>query len=312
MKKWTIFFITLLFATMVYASDDKPRIGVAWIEKSTETYDAVCQVIRKAGGTPVVLDQVLSPDLEYDKNGLLVNASDFHGALSAEAAKPIRCNTWQGSNVEKVMDGISAVIFPGGKDISPSLYYEPQSSEDREPYCAERDVSDYLLISYCLEHDVPILCICRGMQLLSIVSGAQMIKDIKTEMETKRIDYDFSHRNEPEEPDAYRDFAFHDVTVTDHASLLYRLTGSAILRNVPSWHHQAVRSVDGTRLKITASTETQGEEIIEAVERPDKSFALGLQFHPVIAVVRGPDEDSIVYFTAFVNAAKENTYLNAA
>ncbi|MBQ1890499.1 MAG: gamma-glutamyl-gamma-aminobutyrate hydrolase family protein, partial [Selenomonas sp.] len=51
-----------------------------------------------------------------------------------------------------------------------------------EGYSAERDVSDYLLMSYCLEKDVPVLAICRGMQMLSVVSGADIIQDIPTYM----------------------------------------------------------------------------------------------------------------------------------
>jgi putative glutamine amidotransferase len=64
--------------------------------------------------------------------------------------------------------------------------------------------------------------------------------------------------------------------------------------------------VDGTRLIITGETDTAGERIIEAIERPDKTFVLGLQYHPEIAVVRGTDEASLIYFTTLVNMAKKN------
>ena len=86
-------------------------------------------------------------------------------------------------------------------------------------------------------------------------------------------------------------------------SLRFRLIGTEIIKEIPSWHHQAVRSVEGTRLAITGETDTAGERIIEAIERPDKTFVLGLQYHPEIAVVRGTDEASLVYFTAIVNMA---------
>ena len=298
--------LTIILVMLVSASaetGEKPIVGVAWrSNQDSETFVAVCKAIEAAGGKPVVLDMVMSADLNYEA-GKLADGTDTEGALTAEAAKLVRCNTWQGSNVEAVMDGITAVVFPGGEDISPSLYYTPQPVEAREGYSAERDVSDYLLMSYCLEKDVPILAICRGMQMLSVASGADMIQDISAYMQRQGLDYGYQHRNEPKEVGAYRDFAYHGVKVLGHDSLLYQLTGKDTIENAPSWHHQAVKSVDGTRLVVTGTSETSGIEMIEAVERPDKTFVLGLQYHPEISVVRESDEASLRCFQAIVDMA---------
>ena len=294
--------VTMQAGTLAEGSEG-PVVGVAWRRnQDSESFVGAVQAIKAAGGTPIVLDMVMSADLTYE-NGMLVHDVDNDGALTAEAAKRVRCNTWQGSNAERVMDGITAIVFPGGEDISPSLFYTPQKLEAREGYCAERDVSDYLLMSYCLEKDIPILAICRGMQMLCVVSGADMIQDIPAYMQGQGLDYGYEHRNEPAEPGAYRDFAYHDVKVTEHDSLLYELTGSDVIRNVSSWHHQAVGDVNGTRLVITGITETSGIAMVEAVERPDKTFVLGLQYHPEINVVRENDEASLVYFKAIVGLA---------
>lgn len=298
--------LIIILVMLVSASAEiveKPIVGVAWrSNQDSETFVAVCTAIEAAGGKPVVLDMVMSADLVYDA-GKLADGTDTDGALTAEAAKMVRCNTWQGSNVEAVMDGITAVVFPGGEDISPSLYYTPQPVEAREGYSAERDVSDYLLMSYCLEKDFPILAICRGMQMLSVVSGADMIQDIPANMQRQGIDYGYQHRNEQKEAGSYRDFTYHGVKVLDHDSLLYLLTGKDVIENAPSWHHQAVKSVEGTRLVVTGTAETLGIEMIEAVERHDKTFVLGLQYHPEISVVRENDEASLIYFQAIVDMA---------
>ena len=298
----------LLFAISpdIHAEDTdlRPVVGVAWrSDQESESFVATCKAIEAAGGRPVILGQVFSADLVYENN-MLVGSTDADGYLTAEAAKLIRCNTWKGSNVEEVMDGIPAIVFPGGEDISPSLFYSPQPVETRESISPERDVSDFLLMSWCLEKDIPTLAICRGMQLLGVVSGADMIQDIPLYMAGLGKEYGYEHRNEPEAPGAYRDFASHDVTVTVKDSLLFRLTGKDTIKSVPSWHHQSVRSVDGTRLVVTGETDTASEKIIEAIERPDKTFVLGLQYHPEIAVVREADENSLIYFTAIVNMAK--------
>ena len=304
-----LIFVLLVFAPFLsitsWAASGKPVVGVAWHNNPGETFIATCKAIEAAGGTPIVLGQVRSADLGYDDKGALVSYKDADGALTVQAAKLLRCNTWQGSNVESIMEGIAAVVFPGGSDISPSLDYVPQPVWAKEGYSAERDVSDYLLMSYCLEKDVPVLAICRGMQMLSVVSGADIIQDIPTYMSEMGKGALYEHRNEPKEPDSYRDFAFHDVDVTEKNSILYRIAGEITVRRVPSWHHQMVGSVEGTRLKITGVTVTDGIGVIEAVERPDKTFVLGLQYHPEIAVVRGLDESSIEYFRAIVSMAKQ-------
>nr|MCR5088134.1 gamma-glutamyl-gamma-aminobutyrate hydrolase family protein [Oscillospiraceae bacterium] len=72
-------------------------------------------------------------------------------------------------------------------------------------------------------------------------------------------------------------------------SWLYEIVGTEMLDGCPSWHHQAVKNVDNTRLAVTGTTDTNGVEMIEAVERTDKTFALGLQFHPEAALVKNLD-----------------------
>jgi putative glutamine amidotransferase len=64
-----------------------------------------------------------------------------------------------------------------------------------------------------------------------------------------------------------------------------------------------VKSIEGTRLLVTGTAETSGIEMIEADERPDKTFVLGLQYHPEISVVRENDEASLVYLQAIVDMA---------
>lgn len=309
MRKIICIFITVILllpvCTVNAQTSEAPLIGVAWrSDQNSETFVAACKAIEAAGGTPVILDQVISPDLTYE-DGVLTDAIGQNGELTEEAVKLIRCNTWQGSNVEDVMEGIEAVVFPGGEDISPSLYYDPQQAENIESCSPERDVSDFLLMNYCLEEDIPILAICRGMQMLCLISGADLVRDIPEYYEDQGIDYQYAHRDEPTEPGVHRDFVYHDVTVTDKDSLLYQITGLETLTDVPSWHHQAVTSVDGTRLVAVGDTEADGIEIIEAVERPDKEFVLGLQFHPEIKVVRENDDTSLSYFTALINEADD-------
>jgi len=139
-------------------------------------------------------------------------------------------------------------------------------------------------MSYCIDKDITCWDSCRGMQMLSVVSGGTVIQDIPTYYANQGITYNYEHRNE-KVGDEYRDDAPHNVTVST-PSILYDIVGSTTISNVPSWHHQAVKSVENTPLSVTGITMTQGLPIIEAVERSDKSFIVGLQFHPEAAIVK--------------------------
>ena len=278
-----VFLMALLSACATSSTMSSPVIYVAW-SNNQESYSFIStlRTIEATGAKPVVLDQALSADLNYDKSGNLIDAEDEHGILTTENAKKVKINTWQNSNVPEIMKDVDCIIFTGGVDICPTLYYNEQKwhgIEDDTDFSAERDVSDYILLSYCLEHDIPVFAICRGMQMLSVVSGANMIQDISQWYEEQGIEYDPIHRD-PER----KVFKSHPVSVLSKDSLLNKIMDTDSINGVPSWHHQAVESVDNTRLVITAQTETNGRQIIEAVERPDKRFCIGVQFHPEVAV----------------------------
>ena len=264
-------------------------IGIAWrADIDSEFYTNIVSAIEEAGGQPVLLGQVKSKDLEYDLNGKLINGVDENGALDVNAGKLIRNNTWEGSNAADVIGDIDTVIFTGGEDISSSLFLKQVSwhgIEAEKDYNAERDVSDYLTMSYCLDHDIAVIGFCRGMQMLAVISGAEMIQDIPTFYANKGIEYHFEHRNNKISPDSYRDYSSHSVDINED-SIVYDIFETKTLTGCPSWHHQAVENVDNTLLKVTASVEFDGIRIIEAVERTDKEFAIGLQFHPEAAIVK--------------------------
>ena len=272
----------------------KKTIAVAWrTNQNSETYVDTCRSVEEAGGKLAKLGQVFCYDLDYDDSGELIDAVDSTGALSLSVADTVKTNTWHNSNAEEMLKGVDFVIFPGGDDISPSLcrdLQEWQGKDDDRYFDVERDVSDYVLMSYCLDKNIPFVGICRGMQMLSVVSGAQMIEDIPTYFEELSVEYHYGHRNQRASPDAYRDFAPHDV-ILDTDSMIGRIMGTDHLTGCPSWHHQAVRGVEGTPLRVTGHTVTDGVDLIESVERTDKTCAFGIQYHPEATVGKYLDDD---------------------
>lgn len=285
-----------IFLTLCGCANDqkgKQSIAVGWHNRQDSySFVSTIKTIEETGAIPKVLEMVKANYLEYDGNGKLTKAKDENGMLTNEAAELVKKYGYKDSNIESVMKGVKCLILPGGSDISPSLYRDPQPSlvsADDLDYCAERDVSDYLLTMYCLDKDIPLLAICRGMQMLSIVSGATMIQDIGSWFKEQGLTYHDLHRDPLK-----KDFAAHDVKIIDQQSLLYALMKKDLLEKCPSWHHQGVGSIDGTALAVTAITQTDGIDIIEAVERKDKRFVVGVQYHPEVAVRKTIDKETDV------------------
>lgn len=300
---------------LMNSSGPEVKVGVAWREGSPETLVDACKSIEEAGGTYVMLGQVFCDNLEYDDRGKLVSGLEENGMLGPEAAQTVKAGTWRASNAAEAVGSLRAVVFTGGEDISPNLYADPQPWVDTGedvPSNPERDVSDYLTMSYCLDMDIPVLAICRGMQMLSVVSGAAMVQDIQGYFEDQGVPYGYEHRN-PMPQSGYRDFAKHSVDVFER-TILHSIYGKALLERCPSWHHQAVLSVEGTSLTVSAMSYAGGVAIIEGVERADRTFAVGVQYHPETAVSRGSGghdsgymdyDDAIAVFKTIVRLASE-------
>lgn len=316
-KRLLLSFITIITIAMVsnVCAQDVIRIGVAWTP-SVNNNDRVMQAIKLGGGEPVILEQVRPNTFEYDSITLSSKYVDEYNVLLEDYATQIKNNTWHNSNVESVMKDIDAVVFLGGGDISSTLFREPQPwhclPDDK---CnATRDLSEYITMSYCLDNDIPVLGLCRGMQMLAVVSGASMIQDLDTYYKNLGIEYNNLHRS-LRDSDGNRHYLTHDVAITNHASLLYNINLVDTIKNVPSWHHQVVGDIKGTNLIISGITTTQGVDIIEAIERKDKTFALGVQFHPEEAVKKqllNTEDDpnfmqlneGVNYFRTLVNYCK--------
>lgn len=257
----------------------KPYIGITW-KANDQDYAGFKAVIEAAGGNPVELEQVTSTAVGYGADGMIQSAyvADT-GNLLQEYADQIKARNYSATNVAEVMEGIDGVFFTGGEDISPSLFAEPQEEANGgEEINATRDISDYTLMAYCIDNDVPTLAACRGMQMMSIVSGADFIQEIPDYYAEQGAEYNDLHRMPAGTPN--RDYARHSVEIIDKESWLYDIVNADTLDNVSSWHHQAVRSVEGTDLTVVAQTVDNGVTIIEGVENQNNTFCLGVQFHP--------------------------------
>ena len=171
----------------------------------------------------------------------------------------------------EVMRRAAGVLLAGGGDVDPSQFGEaPHPTFD--PAESGRDDYEIELIRLALERDLPLLAICRGIQVLNVARGGTLVQDIPTELPGA-----LEHKLAVPPHNAF-DLA-HEVWI-EKDSLLSRLAGdspkSRDTVDVNSRHHQSVK-VLGEGL-ITTATAPDG--VIEAIEDPSRRFCLGVQWHP--------------------------------
>lgn len=175
------------------------------------------------------------------------------------------------TGVAAALDGVTGLMLTGGDDVAPARYGEAAQPTvvNVDP---ERDDFELALVLEARKRKLPILAICRGIQVLNVACGGTLIQDIPTQTENT-LDHSFTvppHRS--------FDYA-HDIWVENDALLARlmqeRLNDSDALA-VNSRHHQAVKVV-APGFKVVA---TAPDGIIEAIEDPTSAFCLGVQWHP--------------------------------
>ena len=313
MQRILIIIFTLL--SFYSCADDQVVIGIAWREGlSGSSYVGTYKAIEAIGAKPVLLGQVRSTDLCYTDGKIDSAHIDENDILLLDDANNIKLYTHSHSNAADVMQNIDAVVFTGGEDISPTLFAKPEEwhgIEAEKDFNTTRDVSDYLLLTYCIDKDIPTLCICRGAQMLGVVAGAPLIQDIPTYYAGLGIDYNYIHRYNKSDPDAKKEYISHPSVTTRKNSLYYNIVQADTLYGTPSWHHQAIGDLSNTSAVATATTTSQGVEIIEALEIPEKRFIVGVQFHPEHIMAKEDSEGKYMdrattlrFFEALARAAK--------
>jgi putative glutamine amidotransferase len=182
---------------------------------------------------------------------------------------------------------IDALLLPGGADVEPRRYGADPCSDCGLGVDPELDEVELRLAAWALADGLPVLGICRGIQVLNVACGGTLWQDVQVEGAVSE-----SHNQEPKP----RDALFHDVDLESN-SFLARTLGASHLR-VNSLHHQAVRDV-GTDLRAVAWS---SDGLIEGLEMPSAKFVVGIQCHPEELSRTEPWAARL--FAAFVEAAK--------
>jgi putative glutamine amidotransferase len=163
---------------------------------------------------------------------------------------------------DELLDRLDGLILAGGSDVDPGSYGarpHPQVNGT----VPERDRFELALAHRALERELPVLGICRGMQLMNVASGGTLLQHLPDELGHEQ------HRHTPGQ------FADHEVEL-EPGSLAARAAGAERLA-VKSHHHQGVGEL-GEGLAVTGWS--LPDRVAEAVEDSGRRFALGVLWHP--------------------------------
>ena len=167
-----------------------------------------------------------------------------------------------------LVETLDGVLLTGGGDVDPVLYGEARhpTVEDAEP---GRDEFEIDLARRAMEADLPLLAICRGAQVLNVAAGGTLVQDIPSAVESG-----LAHAvNEPKNHDC------HDIEIVAGSrlsSVLGDRADAACSCRVNSRHHQSVGRT-GHGLAVSARA---ADGVVEAIEKPDAAFCVGVQWHP--------------------------------
>jgi putative glutamine amidotransferase len=185
---------------------------------------------------------------------------------------------------ERLLELVDGLILAGGGDIAPAAY-GGDPHETVYSVSEERDQFEFALARGALAHpDMPVLCICRGMQVLNVVCGGTLHAHVPD-----RFGDQVAHRLPP------RLAARHPVRIASDARLAHMLDATSV--EACSWHHQALDRV-GDGLRCVAWAE---DGVIEAVEHTRHPWCIGVQWHPEMQLDENPQRG---LFAALVAAAR--------
>ncbi|MCZ7670572.1 MAG: gamma-glutamyl-gamma-aminobutyrate hydrolase family protein [Chloroflexi bacterium] len=193
------------------------------------------------------------------------------------------------ADLEVVLAQVDGVLLPGGGDVHPKFYQEPLTDLIKR-IDVERDRLENGGRAEAVSRKLPLLAICRGVQVLNVALGGTLWADVPSQMPGAMWhDFDETHA---------RNFEAHPVAVTPD-SLLEAVLGTRETA-VNSLHHQGIKDL----APGLAATAVAPDGLVEAVEIPDHPFAIGVQWHP--EWLAADSEPMARLFARFVQAASNN------
>lgn len=231
--------------------------------------------------------QLLSPTSEFEGTLVAYTPQYYIDTIQGEGATPVMLPVGSREDAKALVAIIDALILSGGHDVDPVLYGE-EPHRNLTLTFPKRDAFDLALYEAAIEKGIPVLGICRGLQIINVYYGGSLYQDLPSQFDAELL---LHVQNAP------LDTPLHSISITEH-SRLYNVLGAHA--RVNTLHHQAVKNL-GSGLKAVAHSQ---DGIIEAIEPSNPNVdMLAVQWHPEIMANSDAANKSI--FTDFISRAKE-------
>jgi putative glutamine amidotransferase len=177
-------------------------------------------------------------------------------------------------SIEALLERCAGLVLTGGEDVDPKRYGEAPHPA-LSTVTPERDEMELIALDVAVQRHIPVLAICRGVQLMNVYFGGTLYQDITSQLASAVL-------HEQKQPWGERSHGVH----LKPGSRLRAIVETDTLQ-INSFHHQAIKDV-GTGLVVTGVAE---DGIVEAVEAVDHPWAVGVQWHPERYEARAADGD---------------------
>ena len=167
------------------------------------------------------------------------------------------------SNTDSILAIADGIIITGGEDINPLFYNDTLNLKVCGNIDYRRDTLEKKLFDYAFENKIPLMGVCRGMQMINVASGGTLYGDIPSEIGTQVI-----HRNNGE--------VMHEVVLTESCPLIFPEGQDTFMVN--SWHHQGLKNIPNGINVVARSFDGLPEAI--CVDEKIHPFMIAVQFHP--------------------------------
>lgn len=188
--------------------------------------------------------------------------------------------------IDEIIKNVDGIILTGGADVDP-LYFGEEPMEQLGEVVPKRDCQEIYIAKKCIENNIPVLGICRGIQVLNIAGNGTIYQDIATQVQ--------NIKNIKHSQNAPRWHGTHKVKICKNTKTKAVLQEEAIIVN--SFHHQAVKKV-AENFTVTA---TSDDGIIEGIEHNSNDYCIGVQWHPEAMWKR--NDGFLNLFKALINSA---------